>query len=160
MNDVTGDLLTMFVTATQEKKAEALKILKGEAIIADPATCRPLTAPVLFRIGAAARFLGVSRATLWRMVKAKRLEKVDLSTGSYMVRRTDLEDLASGRSQDVTGTGEAVGGTSRRGRGRPRKDVPSSASTAHGRAGATSQDKSRRDCEALPGIVCDTGVPT
>jgi excisionase family DNA binding protein len=128
MNDLTGELLALLVATTQERKADALKILKGEAIVADPVSCQPLTAPILLGMGTAAKYLGVSRATLWRMIKAKRLERVDLFTGTYRVRKTDLEDFACGKTKFDAALGEAPRGASRRGRGRPPKSVQSSAS--------------------------------
>jgi len=45
-----------------------------------------------------ANFLGVGRATLWRMIKAGRLEKVELLPGSFRVRRADLEAIAVGQN--------------------------------------------------------------
>jgi excisionase family DNA binding protein len=49
-------------------------------------------------MGAGARLLGVSRATLWRMIRAGRLDKVEVLPGSFRVRRADLEAVASGKA--------------------------------------------------------------
>jgi len=94
MSDLTGELLAAVVAATPELKATALKVLRGEL----PHTCgRPVTGPLLLRMGEGAKFLGVSRATLWRICAAGRIKKVELFVGAYRVRRSDLEDLAAGR---------------------------------------------------------------
>ncbi|MEI7560602.1 MAG: helix-turn-helix domain-containing protein [Actinomycetes bacterium] len=97
MSDTTGELLAAFVAATEERKAEALKVLKGLAVASDPVAPKPLVGPLLLGMGAAARFLGVSRATLWRAVQAGAIEKVELYAGSYRMRRADLEELATRR---------------------------------------------------------------
>lgn len=101
MSDPTGELLAAFVAATPERKTDALKVLKGLAVAADPVAPKPVVGPLLMGIGAAARYLGVSRATLWRAVQAGRLKKVELFPGSYRVRRDDLEKLAQRRMSDV-----------------------------------------------------------
>ena len=49
-------------------------------------------------MGPAAQFLGVSRSTLWRMIQAGRLERVEVFTNSYRVRREDLEAIAAGKA--------------------------------------------------------------
>jgi len=93
MGDLTSDLLTAVVAATPERKDAALKFLRGEL----PAAARPPTGPLLLGVGAGAKFLGVSRATLWRAVRAGKIQKVELFPGSFRVRREDLEALAAGR---------------------------------------------------------------
>ncbi|MCE9614785.1 MAG: helix-turn-helix domain-containing protein [Lentisphaerae bacterium] len=98
----------------RQEGGDALKVLKGLAVAADPVAPKPTVGPLLLGMGAASRYLGVSRSTLWRVIKAGTMEKVELFPGSYRVRRTDLEDLAQRRMPE--------GGfvcTSRR--GRPRK---------------------------------------
>ena len=52
------------------------------------------TGPLLFGMDAGAKFLGVSRSTLWRIVKSGRITPVEFRPGSYKVRRCDLEQLA------------------------------------------------------------------
>jgi predicted DNA-binding transcriptional regulator AlpA len=53
--------------------------------------------PLLMGMSASAKFLGVSRATLWRMIKAGPLQKVEVLPGSFRLRRADLEAIAAGR---------------------------------------------------------------
>ena len=54
---------------------------------------RPMATPgpLLMGMSASAKLLGVSRATLWRMIKAGRLTKVEVLPDSFRVRRADLE---------------------------------------------------------------------
>jgi len=51
--------------------------------------------PLLMGMKAAAKFLGVSRTTLWRMVIDGRLKRVEVLPGSYRLRRADLEAIAN-----------------------------------------------------------------
>ena len=96
MSDLTGDLLAAVVAATPERKELALKALRGELA---QTGLRPVTGPLLMGVGAGAKFLGVSRATLWRACLAGRIQKVELFPGSYRVRREDLEALAAGKKK-------------------------------------------------------------
>jgi hypothetical protein len=92
MSDLTGELLAAVVAATPERKEAALKVLRGEV----EATARPVVGPLLMGMKQASAFLGVSRATLWRVLQAGKIEKVELFAGSYRVRREDLIALAAG----------------------------------------------------------------
>ncbi len=48
-------------------------------------------------MGEATDLLGVSRATLWRMLEAGSLEKVELYAGSYRLRVSDILELVEKR---------------------------------------------------------------
>ena len=93
MNDLTGDLLAAVLAATPDQKERAIKVLRGE-VPEQPA--KQVTGPLLLGMGAASRFLGVSRSTLWRILQAGTIQKVELFPGSYRVRREDLIKLAQG----------------------------------------------------------------
>lgn len=99
MSDPTTELLSAFVSATEERKALALKALKGE--IADPVAAKPVTGPLLLSVGQGAELLGISRATIWRMICAGRIEKVEIYPGAYRLRRSDVEAIADGKRQAV-----------------------------------------------------------
>lgn len=86
-----NERLLKFLQASPEKQAEIDRILNGA-----PAIERP-TGPLLYGMSAAAKLLGVSRATLWRMIKAKKLTKVDILPGSSRLRKADLEALVANR---------------------------------------------------------------
>jgi predicted DNA-binding transcriptional regulator AlpA len=52
---------------------------------------------------ASAQLLGVSRATLWRMIKGGLLQKIEVLPGSFRLRLADLEAIASGQKQSGRG---------------------------------------------------------
>ncbi len=92
MSEQKSELLLALATASPEREAAALKLLRGEV---EPER-RPTTGPMLMQIGQAAKLLGVSRPTLWRMMKAGALEKVEIYRGAFRVRRADVEAIAEG----------------------------------------------------------------
>jgi excisionase family DNA binding protein len=109
------ELMKAALMAPDERRLDALKVLKGEAVIADPGArpARPITGPMLMGVGEAARFIGVSRGTLWRVLQAGQLEKVELFPGSYRLRRSDVEELIERRGRQTadmkTGRGNNEG---------------------------------------------------
>ncbi|HUI05543.1 MAG TPA: helix-turn-helix domain-containing protein [Verrucomicrobiae bacterium] len=94
----TNDRLLKFLQAPPDVQAEIGRILDGD-IPERPATTA--SGPLLLGMGEGARFLGVSRATLWRMIRNGRLGRVEVLPGSFRVRRADLEALANGRKQEA-----------------------------------------------------------
>ena len=89
-----NERLLKFLQASPETQAEIDRILEGKVQARVEAT----TGPLLYGMTPASKFLGVSRATLWRMIKAGRLGKVEVLPGSFRVRRADLETLAAGKA--------------------------------------------------------------
>lgn len=82
------DLMSAALSAPEDRKTQALKVLKGEVA----ATPSPRSeGPLLLGMGAAANYLGCGRTSLWRMIQAGRLEKVEILPGSYRIRRGDLD---------------------------------------------------------------------
>jgi len=77
--------------ATPERKSRALLILEGEDI--------PLKIdePLLLTMGEACELIPCSRATLWRIIKAGRLSKVEIYPNAYRLRRSDVVALAQGK---------------------------------------------------------------
>lgn len=51
--------------------------------------------PLLMGMTASAKFLGVSRTTLWRMINDGKLQKIEILPGSFRLRRADLEAVAN-----------------------------------------------------------------
>jgi excisionase family DNA binding protein len=94
---VTNDEIIQAVfTATNEAKTHALKILQGRD---SSPSCPPLSEepPLLLGMTESAKLLGVSRATLWRMVKDGRLTKVEIYHNAFRLRRSDILALVQGR---------------------------------------------------------------
>lgn len=94
---VTNDQIIQAVfTATDQSKTRALAILEGR----DESPSRPpepIDTPLLMGMGESANFLGVSRATLWRMIRDGRLTKVEIYHNAYRLRRSDILALVRGR---------------------------------------------------------------
>ena len=63
--------------------------------------------PLLLGMGAAAKYLGVSRPTLWRMLRDGRLKKVEVRSNSFRVCRRDLERFV----EEIRTTGSRHGKT-------------------------------------------------
>lgn len=96
--DPNGRLLKI-LQAPPAVQTQIDRLLNGEA---EPQKAQP-SGPLLLGMSAAAKHLGVSRATLWRMCQAKRLEKVEVLPGSYRIRRADLEALVGERGAETCG---------------------------------------------------------
>jgi len=90
----SNERLMRFLQADHEKQAQIDQILEGKV----SATSETTTGPLLYGMTAAAKFLGVSRATLWRIFRSGRLKKLEIMPGSFRVRRADLEAFAGGKN--------------------------------------------------------------
>lgn len=44
-------------------------------------------------MGQTCELMGLSRSSLWRLIKSGRLEKIELHPGSYRIRRADILSL-------------------------------------------------------------------
>jgi excisionase family DNA binding protein len=89
------DLIRAVFTADDKAKERALEILEGR----DGSPSRPEdNGPLLLSMGEAAALLHVSRATLWRTIKAGRLPKVELYPGAFRLRRSDVLSLVNGKA--------------------------------------------------------------
>ena len=86
-----NDRLMRILQATPEQLEVIDQVLAGKVPSAAPST----TGPLLLGMAASAKLLGVSRATLWRMMKVGKLERVEVLPGSHRLRRTDVEAIAS-----------------------------------------------------------------
>lgn len=92
-NSSNDQIIRAVFSATDEAKASALAILEGRK----PPTQSSASGPLLLSMGEAAGLLGVSRATLWRMIRAGRLTKVEIYSGAFRLRKVDLLCLVRGK---------------------------------------------------------------
>jgi len=83
------EFLRALLAADDDHRRTALRVLQGDLDF----EMKQRRGPLLLGVSEAAKFLGVSRATLWRTVQAGRLQKVELYPGSYRIRIADLERL-------------------------------------------------------------------
>ena len=81
--------------ASPEQRAAIDRILQGRLEVSRPAPIGPL----LLMMGDAAKLLGVSRATVWRLVKMGRLEPVEILPGTFRVRREDVQALVARKQE-------------------------------------------------------------
>jgi excisionase family DNA binding protein len=91
-----NERLLKFLQATPEQQAAIDRILSGEA---EPVRRVIDNGPLLLGMGKAASLLGVSRGTLWRMLNAGRLGRVEVLPGSFRVRRADIEAIVDGKER-------------------------------------------------------------
>jgi len=99
---VTNDQIIQAVfTAAPENKPRALLILQGKE--PDPKSA-PLDGPLLMGMGDSAKLMGLSRATLWRMIRDGRLEKVEIYHNAFRLRRSDILALVQGRDPAPAGS--------------------------------------------------------
>jgi excisionase family DNA binding protein len=77
--------------ATPENRYRALLILQGVDI--------PLRIdePLLLTMGEAAQLIPCSRATLFRIIRAGRLRKIELYPNAFRLKRADVIALANGK---------------------------------------------------------------
>ena len=96
MSTVSNDTLIRAVfTATDEAKTRALAVLEGRD---GSLGCPEDSGPLLLTMGEAAELLKISRATLWRCVKAGRLQKIELYPNAFRLKRVDVVALANGKA--------------------------------------------------------------
>jgi len=93
------------LSAPESRRAEALRVLRGE-VAASPSPRSE--GPLLLGMGQAAKYLGVSRPTMWRILQTGQLTKLEVLPGSFRMRRADLDAFAAGGP--VTRRGRATRG--------------------------------------------------
>jgi len=94
MNDLnSSERLIRILKATPEQQALIDQILEGKL----PAAPAVPDGPLLLPMGRAAEWIGVSRPTLWRMLNAGKLTRVEILPKTYRVRRSEIEALVNGK---------------------------------------------------------------
>lgn len=91
--DVVSEFYTVARVATTDRMAAAIPVLRG-------ATAHHrdehVDAPILYSVAQAARRLNCSRSTVWRIMRARGIKKVELYPGCERIRRSDIDSLAGG----------------------------------------------------------------
>ena len=90
----SNERLMRILQASPEQLTAIDRVLEGKVEPVRPER----RGPFLLKMGEAAHLLGVSRPTLWRMLEAGRLDRVEILPGTYRVRREQLEALAFEKS--------------------------------------------------------------
>jgi len=86
----SNERLMRILQASPDQLAAIDRVLDGTTEPAKPER----RGPFLLKMGAAAALLGVSRPTLWRMLQARRLARVEILPKTYRVRREEVEAIA------------------------------------------------------------------
>jgi predicted DNA-binding transcriptional regulator AlpA len=89
----SNERLIKILNAPPEQQEAIDRILDGKQETNTPQAAGPL----LMGMSDAAKLLGVSRATLWRMLQAEKFQKVEILPGSFRLRRVDLENFVNGK---------------------------------------------------------------
>ena len=91
---LTESVLQALLTASASQKAAALAALRAET--PQRSVKQRESGPLLVGPAGAARILGVSRSSLWRMIRTGHLATVEIMPGCRRVRRADVEAIAAG----------------------------------------------------------------
>lgn len=87
MTDILADeFLSVFLSASPDKREKAFKILKGQVETQK-------SGPLLMSMKDAYRYLGVGRVTLWRMIKAGKVRTVEILPNSRRILKADLDNI-------------------------------------------------------------------
>jgi excisionase family DNA binding protein len=88
----SNERLMRILQASPEQLTAIDRVLDGTLEPARPER----RGPFLLKMGDASALLGVSRPTLWRMLNAGRLARVEVLPATYRVRRDEVEAIAFG----------------------------------------------------------------
>ena len=86
------EYLRLFLAADQDRRRDAARVLLGEAVVP-----KHRRGPLLMNFSDAAALLGVSRPTLYRMIEASQIERVEILPGRYRICIEDIERLITRR---------------------------------------------------------------
>ncbi len=93
---ISNERLMRILQASPDQLTAIDRVLDGTTEPAQPER----RGPFLLKMGVAASLLGVSRPTLWRMLQAGRLARVEVLPATFRVRREEVEQIAFGDSAE------------------------------------------------------------
>lgn len=99
MNPTTKAVI---VAALENDTSIAANLLQSVLSLLDggQATLAPATnGPILLTASAAAKRLGISRTTFWRLVRKKRVSPVEITPGVFRYHTTDVDSLTTVKSR-------------------------------------------------------------
>ena len=86
-----NERLVKILQATPEQQRAIDRILAG---LLPQTTAPQVQGPLLRTMTDSAKYLGVSRTTVWRMIQAGHLKPVEIMAGTFRLRHQDLLALA------------------------------------------------------------------
>ena len=107
MKPATRQMIKLALASDETVQGEVARCIEAALAGRLPGDDAPQdSGPLLMTMKDAADFLGVSRVTIWRMVKEQTLRPVEIRRGVFRIRRADLQELsASYASYDPTPRG-------------------------------------------------------
>ena len=101
-----NERLMRILQASPEQLTAIDRVLDGTTEPARPER----KGPFLLKMGDAAALMGVSRATLWRMLNLGRLTRVEILPATFRVRREEVEAIVFGVRATPANEGKAKTG--------------------------------------------------
>ena len=89
-DSILQELLSAALAAPSDRQKAALQILRGET----PVELNSSKDPLLLSMSQAARMAGISRSSLWKCVRAKKIKPVEIIPGFRRIRLVDIQKLA------------------------------------------------------------------
>lgn len=91
----SNERLLKFLQAPPDIQCQIDDILEGR--VPKTSASLPDSGPLLMNMSSGASYLGTSRATLWRLIRAGKIVPVEIRPGTFRVRRHDIERFAGVR---------------------------------------------------------------
>ena len=96
MKPATQQMIKLALASDETVQADVTRYIEAALAGGLPQCDAPAdNGPLLMTMKDAADFLGVSRVTIWRMVKEQTLRPVEIRPGVFRIRRADLHELSA-----------------------------------------------------------------
>jgi excisionase family DNA binding protein len=87
--DIAGEFFAAARSASEDAMARAIPVLQGRVMPKGPPDD-----PRLVRVTQAARLLGISRISIWRMMRSGLIASVELLPGLRRIPKSEIDRLA------------------------------------------------------------------